>query len=823
MKSIFTAIIIMAMASFNLFAAKNQSQIRGQVRDKADQNPIEFATVSIHKQDSTILGGATTDVNGNFTISNIPFGNYILKVSFIGYKTYIMDLDLNEQNSSIGVIEIESDSQMLEAGKITAKVPVIEQKLDKLVMNVSEAVSTQGSNALELLRKAPGVSVDKDGNVLLNGSNVSVWIDGRPSYMSGKELEALLLSTDANTIDKIEIIAHPSAKYDAAGRGGIINIKTKKNFAKGLNGTLSGSYGAMYFDRYLQDASGTINLGYRSDKSNTVLTYTPRMSQDGILLDSETKFNNGGDMLQKSATNYMFEQSSHSVKLANDFFLNKKNIFGVIVSTLLKNDNNYSYGDSFTDTYLNGNHLIRQKSDINNKNSFDNIMGNINYTRIFNEQKAQEITFNADYAYYDLFDGSSQENRYINPVTGVTLPNPNLFTSDGKQYINLYSFKADYQQLFWGTGMLEAGVKWAMTSTANSTLRQDFINNVWVKNDALSSVFDYNEQIAAAYITASKMFSPKWVAKVGLRAEHTRSSGKWISLGQDIDRDPYTNLFPTLYVGYNPSQNWRYSMTYTRRIERPSYSQLNPQRLYIDATSSLQGNPNITPAFSNQFALSVGFKSFLNLALIYSSQNNLIMQNPIIDATTGEKNISWGNFGKLQLAGANLSITELPIFKWMILNTNIFGSYVVNSNTAGNYKTEGSMINNYTTLTFLAPKDWKFEIGEYYMSGLPIGYFKIHSQISFFAGVKKELFNNKATLSINVNDLFRTQKNTISMFGDNNFVYNFNQVMNDQKVKVSFTYRFGTVKQSKVRNVGNMDEASRVGGGGSIGANTTTK
>ncbi len=823
MKRIFTAIIIMAMASFNLFAAKNQSQIRGQVRDKADQNPIEFATVSVHKQDSTILGGATTDVNGNFTISNIPFGNYILKVSFIGYKTYIMDLDLNEQNSSIGVIEIESDSQMLEAGKITAKVPVIEQKLDKLVMNVSETVSAHGSNAIELLRKAPGVSIDKDGNITLNGKSVAVWIDGRPSYLSGKELESLLLSTDGNTIDKIEIIAHPSAKYDAAGSGGILNIKTKKNFAKGLNGSLSGSYGGMYFDRYLQEASGTLNVGYRSDKSNTVLTYTPRMSQMGINLSSDTKFTNGGDMLQKSATNYMFEQSSQSVKLANDFFLNKKNIFGVIVSTLFKNDKNYSYGDSFTDTYLNGNHLIRQKSDINNKSSFDNMMGNINYTRIFNEQKAQEITFNADYAYYDLFDGSSQENIYINPVTGVTLPNPNLFTSDGKQYINLYSFKADYQQLFWGTGMLEAGVKWAMTSTDNNTLRQDLINSVWVKNDDLSSAFNYNEQIAAAYITASKMFSPKWVAKVGLRVEHTRSTGKWISLGQDIDRDPYTNLFPTLYVGYNPSQNWRYSVTYTRRIERPRYSQLNPQRLYLDASSSIQGNPKISPAFSDEIALSVGFSSFLNLALVYSGQNDMIMQNPKIDAVTGDKTITWGNFGKMQIAGANFSVTELPIFKWMIFNTNLFGCYVGNTNTAGNYKNEGSMFNNYTSLTFLAPKDWKFELSGNYMSGLPVGYFKIYSQYSFSAGVKKDLFDKKATLSINVNDLFRTNVSNMTMYGENNFIYNFSQAMNIQKVKVSFTYRFGTVKQSKRRNVGNMDEASRVGGGGSIGANTTTK
>lgn len=822
MKKFLAVILIAVSASSSLFGAKNTSDVKGRIIESKENTPVAYATVSIHRSDSTIVSGATTADDGSFEIANIPFGEYTLKVSFIGYKEYSTPLTINTPIIECGEIAIEEDAQMLASAVVTDKRPVIEQKLDKLIMNVADVISTQGSNAIEVLRKAPGISVDANGNITLNGSVVDVWIDGRPSYLSGKELEAMLLSTDGNTIDKIEIMAHPSAKYDAQGAGGIINIKTKKNFFKGFNGSVSGTYGGMMYDKYLQEANGTVNLAYRGDKTNTVFTYSPRYEENMVNFDTKTWFGDDNNMTQTSNTDYMSKNMSHSIKLSNDFFINKKNIFGFIVTSMLRNEDEYSVGDSYTNTFMDDAMIYSQKSDIDNVSTFDNIAANMNFTHTFNEQKGQEMTINADYAYYDLYTGSSQSNIYVDPITRASLPDPIIFTSDGRQYINMYSAKLDYQQAFWKTGSLEFGGKWAMTNTDNNTLRQDLINDQWKKNDDLSSKFIYNEQIAALYASVAKMFGQKWVAKAGLRGEYTYSQGNWIS-ANDKTVKSYFNLFPTVYVGYTPSQNWRYTMSYTMRIRRPSFSQMNPQRLYVDANSSVQGNPNVDPQFTDQVSVGFGYKSFLNVSALYIHTRNLIMQNPILDDTTGDKILFWSNFGTQDMAGLNVSLTELPLFKWWILNASVFGAYNSNQNLENTYSTSGLLANAYANFTFLLPKEWKIEFGGFFQSPATVGYFRTKPMYMFFGGVKKNFFDNKATLTLNVSDIFRTFKSDLCVYDGDKLSYTINQDMNLQKVSVSFTYRFGKAKPTRHRNVGELEDASRVGGGASIGAGTSTK
>lgn len=817
MKRFIAAILIVVSASSSLFGAKNNSEIKGTVLDSKN-TPVAYATVSIHLSDSTIVSGATTSDDGTYVIPNIPFGEYTLRVSFIGYKESSMNIVVDKPDTKIEPIIIEEDAQMLASAVVSEKRPVIEQKLDKLIMNVSELVSTQGSNGVDVLRKAPGISVDPDGNIKLNGTVVDVWIDGRPSYLSGKELEALLLSTDGNTIDKIEIMAHPSAKYDAQGAGGIINIKTKKNFFKGINGSVSGTYGGMMFDKYLQEANGTINLGYRGDKTNTVFTYSPRYDENNVKFDTKTWF--GDDMTQTSKTDYMSKDMSHSFKLSNDFFVNKKNIIGFIVTSMLNNQDEYSTGDSYTDTYMNDVRIMSQKSEIDNKSTFDNISANLNYTHTFNEMKGQEMTINADYAYYDLFTGSSQSNIYVDPATRASLPDPEIFTSDGRQYINMYSAKLDYQQMFWKTGSLEFGGKWSMTNTDNNTVRMDQINRQWVKNEDYSSKFIYNEQVAALYATAAKMFGQKWVAKIGVRGEYTYAKGNWISASDQTVKS-YFNVFPTVYVGYNPSQNWRYSLSYTMRIRRPSFSQMNPQNLYVDATSSVQGNPKIDPQFTDQVSLGFGFKSFLNVSALYMHTRSLIMQNPVLDENTGDKILFWDNFGTQDIAGLSVSITELPLFKWWVLNASVFGAYNTNKNIEGTYSSSSLLANAYANFTFLLPKQWKIEFGGWCQSSAKVGYFSVRPQYSFFGGIKKNMFDNNATLTLNVNDIFRTMGTKLSVTEGGKKIYDINQNYNMQKVSLSFTYRFGKSKPTRQRNVGGLEDASRVGGGTSIGTDST--
>ena len=274
-KLILFTLTIFILAS-HAFAAKNSGIIEGKVVEKESMKALPFATVSIIGSDNKILTGAITSDDGSFKIANLQTGLVNVKVSFIGFRDTTLTVKIDDTSliKNIGTILLSADRINLKSAIVTAKVPVIEQKLDKLVMNVSEAVTTQGSNALEILRKAPGVSIDPSGNILLNGSAVQVWIDGRPSNLSGQELESLLSGTDGSTIDKIEIISHPSARYDAEGGGGIINIKTKKNFAKGLSGTVRSSYNAAYDQKFYHAADGSLNLNYRSDKNNTTIAYS---------------------------------------------------------------------------------------------------------------------------------------------------------------------------------------------------------------------------------------------------------------------------------------------------------------------------------------------------------------------------------------------------------------------------------------------------------------------------------------------------------------------------------------------------------------------
>ena len=236
MKYLSTLLAFLVLLTGNLFAARNLSAIRGIVIDKETRSPLSYATLAIRDSSNSVITAATAGADGTFLLEGISYGSYRLVSTFIGYKEQSRNIDITSPQTDVGFIEMEEDVQTLQTAVITARVPVIEQKIDKIVMNVAEAVSTEGSNVLEVLRKAPGVTIDMDGNVKLNGQAVSIWIDGRPSYLNGLELEALLRSTDGTTIDKIELMAHPSARYDAEGSGGIINIKMKKNLLKGFSG-----------------------------------------------------------------------------------------------------------------------------------------------------------------------------------------------------------------------------------------------------------------------------------------------------------------------------------------------------------------------------------------------------------------------------------------------------------------------------------------------------------------------------------------------------------------------------------------------------------
>ena len=255
-------------------ARQNAAEIKGIVCDKSTGEPLGWTTVALMRPDSTLAAGATCDDKGAYSLQAAP-GEYIIKASLIGYKDIFRNEKIVSGLNEIEPLNMSEDTQMIAGATVTERVKLIEMKIDKLVMNVSQSAFAQGSNALDLIRKAPGVTIDKDGNVTLNGKKVQVWIDGRPSYLDGKGLEALLRSTSGSSIDKFELMEHPSAKYDAEGQGGIINIKTKRNALSGLNGEIGTDDGGMYFGetgRFLMRENVNGSLSYRTAKTNTFVS-----------------------------------------------------------------------------------------------------------------------------------------------------------------------------------------------------------------------------------------------------------------------------------------------------------------------------------------------------------------------------------------------------------------------------------------------------------------------------------------------------------------------------------------------------------------------
>ena len=288
----------------------------------------------------------------------------------------------------------------------------------------------------------------------------------------------------------------------------------------------------------------------------------------------------------------------------------------------------------------------------------------------------------------------------------------------------------------------------------------------------------------------------------------TKSTGEWISTDTTTTKS-YLNVFPTAFVGYTPNKNLRFGLSYTMRIQRPSFFQLNPFRMYIDANSSVEGNPNLNPQYNHQLSLSLGIKQHLSIALHGQFMNSVIIQNAYFNSETGEKKLIWDNFGKQSFMGGSVSLTEFPITKWMIINANIFLANVENK-TQG-YKSSSIFSTGNINTTFLLPKDYKIELTGEFQSKIPYGYFTVDPNYEISAGVKKGVFKNMGTISLNVNDIFNSLKNNVSLNTDQLNEYYFTSLSRNRTITLSFQYRFGQSKGMKMRKVGNTEEASRVG------------
>lgn len=809
------AMVVLTTLSFVSYA-QNASKISGVIKD-GNEKTLESATISLIKAtDSSVVKVAIADKAGRYQFENIAIGKYLVNVSATGHDAGFSSLvEVKEGSAAIEVPEIVllPATKSLGAVVVTSKKPLIEQKIDRMVINVEASVTNVGSSALEVLEKSPGITVDKDGNISLKGKQgVVVLIDGRPSYLSGADLANMLRSMTSAQLDQIEIMTNPPAKYDAAGNAGVINIKTKKNKQYGYNGSVSATYGQ---GRYNRD-NESLNFNYRNGKVNLFTNLSHNYGKRYNDLDIQRNFR---DKDTKQLLRYFDQEAkmqsiwrSYNAKVGMDYFASKNTTFGVVFNGY---SNPGEFGNRNTTLISDANGLLinETKATADFNQHWKNFSTNLNFRQVL-DTTGQEITADLDYLTYSSTNDMELSNYYYD-AAGNSIAKSDTLLGSLPQEINIYSGKIDYLRPLKKGAKFEAGLKSSIVKTDNNANYDSIINNQLVHDYNRSNHFIYEENINAAYVNLSTPLGKKISAQLGLRLENTNAKGNQVTTGVTFERN-YTQLFPTAYFQYKASENHNLGLNYGRRIRRPNYHSLNPFIEFIDRYTSEQGNPNLKPQFSHNIELSHTFKGKLTTTLNYTNTTDIIQQVIEQNEERNETYVKQENIASQRQYGIAINSSN-EITKWW--SSNIY------FNLSNNHF-EGIVNNNFISLDatmyminssqqFKFAKTWNAEISGFYRSGGVEGVilFKPMGMVSM--GIGKQVFKNKGNVKLNVRDVFFTQRfSATSKYGNVDAAF---QNQNDSRVvNLSFSYRFSKGKVNggpKRRTGGAGDEQNRVGGG----------
>ena len=817
MKNILSVTAAMLLAG-SIALAQNQdvvskAQISGSIVDEKSQ-PFPFVNILLlDAKDSTLAKGVASDNGGKFLFDQVKAGRYLTLISMVGYqKEYSKVFNVTNENLSLPVSKLSPDVLALNEVTVVAKKPFIEQQIDRTVINVENSVVSAGATALEVLERSPGITVDQQNDRLqLRGKEgVIVQIDGKQTYLSQTELINLLRNTPSDNIEKIELITNPSSKYDAAGNSGIINIKFKKNKNYGTNGNIT--LGAGIASRGYGRGNGSMALNHREGKLSLFGTgsgfegegFNEQKIDRAIPYEGKTTYFN-----QLSKSNW--RSKNYSYRAGLDYFVTDKTTIGLLVSGFY---NSWKNPLRATDTrILNEDLTLKQTyhTDGLNSNRMNNVSANANLKHQFND-KGKELTFDTDYVRYDSRGFNKLDTRYFTP-TGESDGNPNIIRNNTPALINIGVTKLDYARPL-KKGKFETGLKSSFVSSDNNMTFEVFDDN-WQLDPSRTNRFKYTENINAVYANYSGQINPKTKFQMGLRAEHTHSIGNSVTLNEKRDRN-YVNVFPSLFLSRNLDSSNVLNLSYSYRIDRPNYQSLNPFEYFLDPYTFQRGNPYLRPQYTHSFQAVHVFKSFLNTTLAYSRTKDMIVTDlPQIIASENKTFITSDNLDSQNYLSLTIS-APIPIRKWWNLQTNFSATY-------NQYKTfyrdsfydvNQFSYNFFANNSFTLPKTWTVELSGFYNSPTIYGMLRAQPQGMINLGLQKSLMAKKASIRLNVQDLFWTNK----FRGSTDFEdihLKIRSLWPSRQVRVTFTYRFGNqnVKAARQRNTGSDDIQKRVNSG----------
>ncbi len=814
MKLIINLLLLFVIYNVNAQQAST-GKVKGKVMDE-NNKPVIGATVSLHQlPDSILLKSKFSDQTGDFEIAGIKEGQFYLSVSHTGYSKNIsapFSLTLASPVFTMASISLKISAAQLNTVSVTSRRPLIEQKIDRMVVNVEGTITATGSNLLDVIEKSPGITVDQNGNISMSGkSGVLIYIDDKPTILSGQDLVIMLRSMNSSQVDRLELMTNPPAKYDASGNAGIINIRMKKDQRMGTNGTINFMSGiGVYKSKVYYNFSPGISFNYRNKKINLYGT----TNYNHIFIKSQFSekryFERGepSETILKLDGGITFKAQPVSQRLGLDYFVNKKTTIGFLVNGVT----NHFYPTGLNTAFIqnNGSIAINKTTTLNNSDDlWQNVSFNSNIKHAF-DSSGKEFSADIDYAHYSRETSQVFTTDFFDAMGNSGAPSF-ILRGDLAGRLYLYSFKFDFTLPVKKKYVLSFGAKSSFVKNNN---RITFYNKTGTGPEKYDSTrsnhFLYDENINALYVNFQKQIN-KWQLQLGLRTEQTNANGNQVTSGVKFIRN-YWQLFPTVFISYKMSPKNEFTFSVGRRIDRPAYGQLNPFVVFTTPQSYSTGNPFLKPQITNNFEARHIFAGKYVTGISYSKTSDAIFG--IIRQTDSSRTYynTPDNVATLYRAGISFN-APVTITKWFTTNINVnafynqvkgaFFSEVLNMSRVS---FNGNLTNN-----FQLSKSIRAEMNFVYQRPAIQGFTIMDDYWFMGAGLQKTILKNKGTLRLNVTDIFFTNKRYFTTDFANQFAQATNRGLLSRTYTLNFSYRFGknTVQGERRRGTGADEERSR--------------
>ena len=778
--------------------------ITGTIVNSSSGKPVEYAYVVLFRsKDSSQVSGIMTNEKGKFILDKLSFGNYYLKINFIGLKPRMLkNIPISPKSYIKNVGDIGLDSMMLNMKEVTINTTrsLVEFNLDKKVVNVEKNLSGIGGSAVDVMQNVPSVTVDVDGNMSLRGStNLTILIDGKPSGLTGLSTNSILEQIPASSIQSIEIISNPSAKYDPDGMSGIVNIILKKKREKGYNGLFSVNAGTG--NKY----SGSINLNYRWDKVNIFGNYDFRYNErkGWNEMNREIFDNNTSIPFMHQSGNSTMKGMSHNIKAGVDYFINDKNnlTFSVLYNT--GNDNHFDTSNTTNSDSL---HKLvygyyQKDEEKSNNNSTDYML---NYKKTF-LKKGKELT--SDLVFTNA-NGSETADRNLQSFDNLSINDtlPFIQKINNDRHNQVGTLTIDYSEPFGKNMRVDAGYKGIIRSSDENIEYRNFVDPNLIYDSTLSNNFVYDEQIHALYgILANSYKTLQY--QVGIRVEQAYRTADQRTSNQKVDYSRLS-LFPSVHLTQKLKKDNALQLSYSRRVNRPSGHMLNPF-VEIDPQTRRYGNPNLKPEYTDAFE--IGYlknwkKRSINVSLFYRNITDIIQRYSWLDSITKitymtPLNMSSGTSYGVEVIGSS------EIYKWWKINGNL--SYFRNE-IKGKQNGEELTNSNYTwtakvTSSMTIFKNMDVQILFNYRAPMVTIQGTMKGSYNVDLGIKKDILKNKAFISFRISDIFNSQNFNMNR-QDSYFFQEMSRKRESRIAYLGFTYKINGGVKAKTKTKQNGDQ-----------------